>query len=177
MSDVFITYARKDLDFVKGLHASLEARGKSAWVDWEGIPPSAEWLGEIKGAIEETEAFVFVISPYSCSSEICALELAHAREQGKRLIPVLRAEVSASEVDASLRGLNWILLRTADDQDLGVERLVAALETGEISGAGLDVVEPEPLPYDHPPQPRTCLQPALRASRIPISTSLAKRIC
>ena len=129
MSDVFISYARKDLDFVKGLHASLEARGKSAWVDWEGIPPSAEWLDEIKGAIEEAEAFVFVISPYSCSSEICALELRHAREQGKRLIPVLRAEVSEPEVDASLSGLNWIFLRAADDQVTGVERLLAALDT------------------------------------------------
>jgi phosphoglycerate dehydrogenase-like enzyme len=30
------------------------------------------------------------------------------------------------------------------------EDLVAALETGELAGAGLDVVDPEPLPADHP---------------------------
>jgi D-2-hydroxyacid dehydrogenase (NADP+) len=28
--------------------------------------------------------------------------------------------------------------------------LVAALKTGRIAGAGLDVVDPEPLPKDHP---------------------------
>jgi phosphoglycerate dehydrogenase-like enzyme len=30
------------------------------------------------------------------------------------------------------------------------EDLVAALESGEIAGAGLDVIDPEPLPSGHP---------------------------
>jgi phosphoglycerate dehydrogenase-like enzyme len=28
--------------------------------------------------------------------------------------------------------------------------LIAALESGQIAAAGLDVMEPEPLPVDHP---------------------------
>jgi phosphoglycerate dehydrogenase-like enzyme len=41
------------------------------------------------------------------------------------------------------------------------EDLIAALETGEIAGAGLDVTDPEPLPDDHPlwSAPRVLITP------------------
>ena len=50
MTDAFISYAREDTDFVRRLHEGLDERGHSAWVDWEGIPPSPEWMREIHAA-------------------------------------------------------------------------------------------------------------------------------
>ena len=65
MADVFISYSRKDKDFVRDLHEALAARERDTWVDWEDIPLTAEWLAEIYAGIEGADAFVFVISPDS----------------------------------------------------------------------------------------------------------------
>ncbi len=45
-SDVFISYSRRDRGAVERLTASLEARGRSAWVDFADIPPTAEWMAD-----------------------------------------------------------------------------------------------------------------------------------
>ena len=43
-----------------------------------------------------------------------------------------------------------LFLNVARGGSVVTEDLVAALEEGQIAGAGLDVVDPEPLPPDHP---------------------------
>jgi hypothetical protein len=56
-SDVFISYAREDQDFVRSLHNALAEQGRNSWVDWQGIPPTAEWMAEVKAAIEAADSF------------------------------------------------------------------------------------------------------------------------
>jgi hypothetical protein len=85
MADVFISYAREDIEFVRRLHEALANQGRDTWVDWEGIPPRAEWLAEIRTAIDSAAGFVFVISPDSIASQVCAAELQHAAERNKRV--------------------------------------------------------------------------------------------
>ena len=68
MADVFLSYSRRDQAFVRRLHAALEAAGKDSWVDWEGIPPTAKWMDEVRAAIDQADAFVFVVSPDSAGS-------------------------------------------------------------------------------------------------------------
>ncbi len=63
MANVFISYSRKDSDFVHRLHDRLAAEGKDVWIDWEDIPPVAEWFSEISAAIEGADSFIFVLSP------------------------------------------------------------------------------------------------------------------
>ena len=70
--DIFFSYAREDTDSVQGLFEALTEREKQVWVDWEGIPATAEWLAEIYSAIEASSSFVFVISPDSIASEMRA---------------------------------------------------------------------------------------------------------
>ena len=86
--DVFISYAREDLIFVERLFKVLKEHNRHAWVDWEGIPPSTEWMKKIISAINETKAFVFIISSHSMASEVCQKELDHAITQNKRIVPL-----------------------------------------------------------------------------------------
>ena len=128
MSNAFISYSRKDLEFVRGLHAALEGRGRSVWIDWERIAPAVPWQAEIARAIDEAESFVFVISPDAVASEVCLAELEVAVGAGKRVIPVLHRDVPERDVPAAVAGLNWLFLRAGDDLAAGVDVLVDTLD-------------------------------------------------
>ncbi|MEN8259440.1 MAG: TIR domain-containing protein [Pseudomonadota bacterium] len=129
MTEVFISYAREDIAFVRRLHQALEDQGRKCWVDWEGIPPTAEWITEIKAGIDSAEAFVFVISPDSTASQVCAAELQHAVERNKRIVPIVWRDSETHAVDPRLARLNWIFFRDQDDFDASLEKLLAALDT------------------------------------------------
>ena len=43
MSDVFISYSRRDIDFVRHLFDQPTARDREPWADWQDIPPTADW--------------------------------------------------------------------------------------------------------------------------------------
>jgi WD40 repeat protein len=129
VADVFISYSRRDKAFVLQLHEALQRRGRSAWVDWEGIPPSAEWMKEISGAIEASDAFIFVIGPDSVASAICAEEVAHAVSLSKRLIPVVWRRVDEKAVAAAVRERNWIFFDEGSDFEQALGQLFTALET------------------------------------------------
>ncbi len=129
MTDVFISYSRKDQVFVRQLHEALAGKGRDTWVDWEGIPPTAEWMKEIHAAIEAADTFVFVISPDSAASEVCKLEVEHAAGQHKRLVPVVYRDVPANGVPEALAKLNWIFFREQDDFNPSFQTLLKALDT------------------------------------------------
>ena len=86
--NVFISYSRKDIEFVRKLNDSLDSSEIEAWVDWEGIPPSSDWMEEIARAIQGGDAFLFVISPDSLASKVCGEELELGIQYNKKLIPI-----------------------------------------------------------------------------------------
>ena len=129
MADVFISYSRKDKEFVHGLHQALEARDRDAWVDWEDIPLTAKWLEEVYSGIEHADTFAFVISPDSVASKVCNLEIDHAAQNNKRLVPIWHREVDEKSVPADLASHQYICFRKSDDFDDSFESLLEALDT------------------------------------------------
>ena len=114
---------------MRKLHDALEAAGRESWVDWEGIPPTAEWMEEIRQAIEAADTFVAVLSPASVTSEVCRAEIVYAAEQGKRLIPIVAREVEPGATPEELAKLNWIFFRDQDDFDDAFAKLIDAHDT------------------------------------------------
>ena len=130
MPDVFISYSRRDVEFVRELYAALAAHDKDIWADWEDIPITAEWLLEVYRGIESSDNFLFVITPDSLVSDVCAQELTHAVEKNKRLVPVLRREAApGTAVPGALAARNWTFFRPDDDFAAAVDALVVALDT------------------------------------------------
>jgi WD40 repeat protein len=127
---VFISYSRRDKPFVGRLHDALRARDYDVWVDWEDIPPSAEWFEEIRSGVRAADGFVYVISPDSVASGVCGRELDEAVAQHKRIVPVVHRELpKTAVVPAQASALEWVFLRDDDEFEVGLEQLVSALET------------------------------------------------
>jgi WD40 repeat protein len=114
MADAFLSYARGDADIVRSIHSAMESDGREVWVDWEGIPPTAEWMAEIYAAIEAADYFVFVISPHSVTSEVCRLEIDHALGHNKRIVPLLVHPVDEALLNPEVAKLNWIAFDRKD---------------------------------------------------------------
>ena len=99
------------------------------WVDFEGIPPSAEWMSEIRAAIEASTSVVFIITPNSAASKICEAEMAHAIELHKRIIPMLREDVEQKLLLKPICDRNWIFCRETDSFDTAIASLDSAIDT------------------------------------------------
>lgn len=133
MTDVFISYSRKDSDFMRRLHGALAARKRDIWVDWEDIPLTADWWREISSGIEAADTFLFIISPDSVRSEVCQKEIEHAAAHQKRIIPVLHREViddaDKARAHPIINSHNWVFFRDADNFEHSFDMLMQALDT------------------------------------------------
>ncbi|NWG07421.1 MAG: TIR domain-containing protein [Chloroflexi bacterium] len=127
---VFISYSRRDKAFVKKLNSALDAAGVQAWVDWEGIQLASDWMATITSAIQGSDAFLFVISPDSLKSKVCAEELELGLKLNKKLIPVLyREPEKGTAMHERLAGTNWVYLRKQDKFTEIIPRLVESINT------------------------------------------------
>ncbi len=129
-SSVFISYSRRNKAFAAKLNDSLDNSGIDAWVDWEGIPLSSDWMDEITRPIEGADAFLFIITPDSLASEVCAQELELGLKYNKKLVPILHIEPEkGSTMHDALASTNWVYLRETDDYDATLPALIDTIHT------------------------------------------------
>jgi TIR domain-containing protein len=102
MAQVFISYSRKDKEFVRKLGDALVAQKREAWVDWKDIPLTAEWQRGILINIEAADNFIFVISPESATSPNCKKEIDHAVANHKRMVPIFYRAVPDEAIPEAL---------------------------------------------------------------------------
>ncbi|MDX6592861.1 MAG: hypothetical protein QOJ13_2057 [Gaiellales bacterium] len=129
MPDVFVSYSRRDAGFVHELVERLQQGGKTVWIDTEGIGDAEVFPEAIRSAIEQSDGFVFVISPDSVASRYCENEVDYAVALNKRLVPVLHVPVPDTELPEPIQVRNWIPFTDPATFDASAGRLVSALET------------------------------------------------
>ncbi|MDY6875415.1 MAG: SUMF1/EgtB/PvdO family nonheme iron enzyme [Chloroflexota bacterium] len=86
---LFISYARKDVEFAQRLNADLQRHGVITWIDELGIRSGEDWPNRIATAIEGCKAMLVILSPDSMASRWVRRELAFADTKSKRLLPLL----------------------------------------------------------------------------------------
>jgi WD40 repeat protein len=127
--DVFLSYSRKNKEFVEELHGFLIENEKDVWVDWEDIPVGSEWRDDIATGIDAAAGFVFVVSSTSLASEECAKEVDHALGRGKRIVPIVCDDSHPSATRDEIRNLNWVLCRDGANRVEAFERVLKGLDT------------------------------------------------
>lgn len=131
MPDVFISYSRKDKAFAEELHKKLENAQLDAWRDLNDIPGGVDWNAEIYKAIEDANAFIFIISENSIRSDNCQKELDHAVTNKKRLIPIVFQEVDREFIPQDLSSRQFIDFQTCDEEisTEALDKLLIAIKT------------------------------------------------
>jgi TPR repeat protein len=131
---VFISYSRDDLHFAEQLEAALNACGFECIIDRHGISGGEDWKRRLGSLIGEADTVVFVLSPTSARSEICAWEVEEAARHGKRILPVNCRPLEGASPPPRLRERNYIFFyedpKVSDSGfGTGIAKLVAALNT------------------------------------------------
>ncbi len=89
MSQVFISYSRKDIEFVDRLANDLTNAGFEVWYDLSGLEAGSQWGNEIQKAIDTSQYFLVVLSQNSVQSNWVEREFLRASDQGLKIIPIL----------------------------------------------------------------------------------------
>jgi hypothetical protein len=131
---VFISYSRDDLKFADQLDAALNACGFECLIDRHGISGGEDWKRRLGNLIRDADTVVFVLSPTSARSEICAWEVEEAARLGKRILPVNCRPLEGASPPPRLRDLNYIFFyedpKVSDSGfGTGLASLIAALNT------------------------------------------------
>ena len=128
MAQIFISYSRKDISFVRKLAGDLEKAGYDVWWDLTDLRGGDDWPREIPKAIEASPFFVVVLSPNSAVSDWVAKEYTQALSLRKKIIPLM---LERSDIPFSLNTLNYVDF-TSGDYAASFNNLLTALGfTGE----------------------------------------------
>ena len=109
--EVFIAYGDEDIEFAQKLNNALQDQGKGAWFDQESIDSGQDSRAEINSGIEQTDNFIFIISPDAVASSVCVQSLEYAQRLGKRIIPVLLRAVESATLPSAIASLKHIDFR------------------------------------------------------------------
>ena len=116
--DIFISYSRRDLEFVTQLHQQLTAQGISAWFDKENIHVADHWRTSIVEGIRDCKVFVLVLSPDSTASVNVRKEVDLAERYKKQIVPLMwrKTEIPVA-MEYQLAGIQWIDFQQTASQE------------------------------------------------------------
>lgn len=126
---VFLSYSRRDREGAQRIADVLRERSFGVFRDTDDILPTEEWRGRLEQLIAEADTIVFLLSPNSVTSEVCAWEVEYATSLNKRIAPIVIEEVNSADIPPLLARLNFIFCTERDRFEDAVDSLVSALNT------------------------------------------------
>ncbi len=123
MTQIFISYSRKDIGFVRKLAGDLEKAGYEVWWDLTDLRGGDDWPRVIPAAIESSQYVIVVLSPNSAISDWVEKEYTQALSLRKKIIPIMLA---SSRVPFALNTINYIDF-TGEDYAASLNSLLTTL--------------------------------------------------
>ena len=115
MAHIFLSYSRKDIDFMQQLRDDLRAEGLDIWTDESLVTGSKSWKQDVEHAIEESAALIVILTPNSKKSVWVREEMNYAEAQNVRIFPVLASGTPKESVPFGFITAQWVDLR--DDRE------------------------------------------------------------
>ena len=129
MTQLFISYSRKDIAFVRRLAGDLENAGYMVWWDITDLRGGDDWVRVIPEAIEASDTFIVVLSPNSTVSEWVRKEYTQALSLRKKIIPIM---LERTAVPFALNTINYIDFSSEEEYAASLNALLRDLGyTGE----------------------------------------------
>lgn len=126
---IFISYSRRNRDVAEKFSEVLRDRGFEVFRDTEDILPTEAWRTRLEQLIADADSIVFLMSPDSVASEVCAWEAEQAASLNKRIAPIVIEETEPAAIPATLARLNYIFCTERDRFQDAVDSIVVALNT------------------------------------------------
>jgi hypothetical protein len=126
MAKIFISYSRKDLNFVQTFAQTLMSNGVDVWWDLSSLQGGDNWTDAIPKAIENCDLCIVVLSPNSTESEWVQKEYTYALSQKKRVIPAL---YQACKIPFALVNINFVDIQGANYQN-GLNQIIQLASVG-----------------------------------------------
>lgn len=135
--DVFVCYAREDLDRARALYHKLREVGVTPWMAYEDILPGQNWEHEITQALTQSRYVLALLSDNSVSRRgFIQKELTHALDILDNLPPssifLIPARLDKCDpLDGRLQRLHWVDL--FPDYNEGIQRIIQVLKSNTMS--------------------------------------------
>lgn len=126
---IFVSYSRKDRKFVDLLVKSLQESRFTIFRDVEEILPTEEWRTRLRSLIGKADTIVFILTPESAASEVCAWEANYAKHLNKRTVPIVARELGGINPPEVLRELHYVDFTDQEAFHVSLHQLVTALNT------------------------------------------------
>lgn len=133
MSQVFISYSRKDIDVVRQLAKDLENSGFNTWWDTTNLAGGDTWARTIQQALRASEYCIVVLSSDAVESVWVEKEYTYAIGLHIKVIPIL---YKTCEVPMALANIHYIDFR-GKKYKAGLQNLLNVLKTGKSSTLNL----------------------------------------
>lgn len=128
MGKVFISYSRIDVEIIDKFANAIHQSGMETWIDRESIKVGNSWRKEIVEAIDDCDAFVFMMSSHSVASNNVHKEIILSQDSSKPIyVVMLEAVRLPAEIRYQLAGLQFINFPLLGFEK-SVEQLITALK-------------------------------------------------
>lgn len=135
--DIFISYSRKDQEFVTRLASDLNEQVAFVWFDRSTIQPGQKWQDEIMTGIRECKAFIVVLSPDAMASRYVGEEVKQALQLGKIIFPVIyRPSKWTGQFESLVRDIQTLDLRSGSYTDNFQKLVDGLIEAGAGNPSG-----------------------------------------
>jgi hypothetical protein len=85
---VFVSYTRQDQDLARDIARRLRSAGLEPWIDLS-LSAGENWARRLGGAIRDSDAVIFLLTPAALASEWTVYELGLADAADKVIVPVV----------------------------------------------------------------------------------------